>query len=116
MSQWLNTDANTSAPKIVGVGGSPTQSGLTLYANTQTSAFITNQKVGVFGVDVTEQSVAGNPKGGHAGWNLVKQGTGGRAGRVHVETLVAMGSMVNVSGGGSDGSATANDDVTFADA
>ena len=116
MSLWSNTDANTSAPKFVGVGGSPTQSGLTLYANTQTSAFITNQKVGVFGVDVTEQSVAGNPKGGHAGWNLIKQGTGGRAGRVHVETLVAMGSMVSVANGGSDGSATANDDVTFVDA
>jgi len=33
-----------------------------------------------------------------------------------VETLVAMGSMVNVADGGSDGSATANDDVTFVDA
>lgn len=112
MSLWSNTDANTSAPKFVGVGGSPTQSGLTMYANTQTSAFITDQKVGVFGVDVTEQGIAGNPKGGHSGWNLVKTGTGGRAGRTHVETLVAMGSMVNTT----DGSATANDDVTFADA
>jgi len=46
----------------------------------------------------------------------LKTGTGGRAGRTHSETLVAMGSMVNVAGGGSDGSATANDDVTFADA
>ena len=34
MSLWSNTDANTSAPKFVGVGGSPTQSGLTMYANT----------------------------------------------------------------------------------
>lgn len=29
----------------------------------------------------------------HAGWNLRTVGTGGRAGRVHYETLVAMGSM-----------------------
>ena len=118
MSLWSNTDANTSAPKFVGVGGSPTQSGLTLYANTTTSAFITNQKVGVFGVDITEQGLANNATkhGAHSGWNLVKTGTGGRAGRTHVETLVAMGSMVNVADGGSDGSATANDDVTFADA
>ncbi len=116
MSLWSNTDANTSAPKFVGVGGSNTQSGLTMYANTQTGVFIANQKVGVFGIDVTEQSVAANPKGGHAGWNLIKTGTGGRAGRTHVETLVAMGSMVNVAGGGSDGSATANDDVIIADA
>ncbi len=116
MSLWKSTDANTSAPKFVGVGGSSTQNGQVMYANTTTSAFITNQKVGVFGVDVSEQRVAGNPKGGHAGWNLVKTGTGGRAGRTHVETLVAMGSMVNVAGGGSDGSASANDDTTFADA
>jgi len=112
MSLWSNTDANTSAPKSVGVGGSPTQSGLTLYANTTTSAFITNQKVGVFGVDVTEKGIAANPKVAHSGWNLVKTGTGGRAGRTHCETLVAMGSMTNSF----DGSASANDDVTFADA
>lgn len=29
----------------------------------------------------------------HAGWNLRRVGTGGRAGRVHYECLVAMGSM-----------------------
>ena len=29
----------------------------------------------------------------HAGWVLRKEGTGGRAGRVHYETLVAMGSL-----------------------
>jgi hypothetical protein len=35
----------------------------------------------------------GTNRGGHAGWVLRKEGTGGRAGRVHIETLVAMGSM-----------------------
>ena len=114
MALWSNTDANTSAPKFVGVGGSPVQDGLTLYANTTTSAFITGAKVGVFGVDVTEQGLANNKTthGAHAGWNLVTQGTGGRAGRVHVETLVAMGSMLATT----DGSASANDDTTFVDA
>ena len=38
-------------------------------------------------------------KGAHAGWVLRKEGTGGRAGRVQVETLVAMGSM---TGDGAD--------------
>lgn len=114
MALWSNTDANTSAPKFVGVAGSPVQDGLTLYANTTTSAFITGQKVGVFGVDVVEQGLASNKTthGAHSGWNLVKQGTGGRAGRVHAETLVAMGSMLITT----DGSASANDDTTFADA
>lgn len=35
----------------------------------------------------------GSNKGAHAGWVLRTEGTGGRAGRVQVETLVAMGSM-----------------------
>jgi hypothetical protein len=111
MSLWSNTDANTSAPKFVGVGG-VSANGLTMYANTTTSAFITGANVGVFGVDTTEQGLANNATkiGAHAGWNLVKSGTGGRAGRTHVETLIAMGSMTG------DGSATANDDTTFADA
>lgn len=34
-------------------------------------------------------------RGAHAGWNLRKEGSGGRAGRVHYETLVAMGSMTS---------------------
>ena len=42
----------------------------------------------------------------HAGWNLRTVGTGGRAGRVHYETLVAMGSM----------SSDASDDTVLPDA
>jgi hypothetical protein len=38
-------------------------------------------------------------KGVHAGWVLRTEGTGGRAGRVQIETLVAMGSM---TGDGAD--------------
>lgn len=41
----------------------------------------------------------GSNKGAHAGWVLRTEGTGGRAGRVQVETLVAMGSM---TGDGAD--------------
>jgi hypothetical protein len=113
MSLWSNTDANTSAPKFVGVGGSPA-TGLELYANTTTGAFIADQKVGVFGVDTTEIGLDSNKakKPAHSGWVLVKEGTGGRAGRVQTEVLVAMGSML-ASG---ETTAAANDDVTFADA
>ena len=110
MALWSNTDANTSAPKFVGVAG-VSANGLTMYANTQTGVFIAGANVGIFGVDSTEQGVASNQAehGAHAGWNLVKAGTGGRANRIHVETLIAMGSMTG------DGSATANDDTTYAD-
>ena len=114
MALWSNTDANTSAPKfgqITPAFGS-SANGLQLYANTQTSAFITGANVGIFGVDTTEQGVSGATANhsAHAGWVLRKAGTGGRAGRVQTETLIAMGSMTG------DGSASANDDTTYADA
>lgn len=113
MSLWKSTDANTSAPlyALSQLNVSPTQANMNIaYGNVTTSAYFTGANVGVFGVDTTEQSVAANPHGGHAGWVIRTAGTGGRAGRVHVETLVAMGSMTG------DGGAVANDDVQFADA
>jgi len=112
MSLWLNTDANTSVPKFAPslVNKTNTQANSnSVYINTTAGDFITNQTVGVFGVDTTEQGVSSNPRGGHAGWVIMKTGSGGRAGRKHVETLVAMGSMTG------DGGAVANDDVVFAD-
>ena len=113
MALWSNTDANTSVPKfapsLVNLTNTQNNSNL-MYANTTAGAFTTGETIGVFGVDTTEQGVAANPKGGHAGWVLMTTGSGGRSGRKHVETLVAMGSMTG------DGGAIANDDVTFADA
>lgn len=113
MSLWKSTDANTSAPLFAAsqVNLAPTQASANIfYANTTASGIVTGKTVGLFGVDTTEQGVSANPRGGHAGWNIVSTGSGGRSGRVHVETLVAMGSMTG------DGGAVANDDVTFADA
>ena len=42
---------------------------------------------------VTLSGQEGSTKSALAGWNLRKEGSGGRAGRVHYECLVAMGSM-----------------------
>jgi hypothetical protein len=112
MSLWSNTDANTSAPKFVcsQLNVSPTQTNMNIaYGNVTTGAFFSGANVGVFGVDATEQGSSSNPDGGHAGWVIRTAGTGGRAGRVHIETIVAMGSMTG------DGGAVANDDVQFAD-
>lgn len=116
MGLWSNTDANTSVPKfapsLVNLTNTQNNSNL-MYANTTTSAFITGANVGIFGVDTSEMantsadSVASRPA--HAGWILRTAGTGGRAGRVRTEVLVAMGSMTG------DGSATANDDPVFQD-
>jgi len=78
MSLWSNSDANTSAPKYAVAGGlGLSANGFTLYGNTRADEYITDAAIGVFGVDTTEQGVAANPKGGHAGWVLLKQGTGG---------------------------------------
>lgn len=44
-------------------------------------------------VDVTLTGQEGTNRGAHAGWNIRTEGSGGRAGRVQYETIVAMGSM-----------------------
>ena len=116
MSFWSNTDANTSAPKFVTSYLKVSQSSANVnlaYGNTTTSAFITNANVGIFAVDTNEMAntsatnKASRPA--HAGWVLRTAGTGGRAGRVQTEVLVAMGSMTG------DGTVSANDDVIFQD-
>jgi len=81
MALWTNVDESAGAPKGSADGFAATgveATGSDLISNTQISAFTTNQAVGVFGVDTTEQTVSSSkvihPQ--HAGWVLVKQGTG----------------------------------------
>lgn len=69
MALWSNVDEEAGKPKNLTVA----------------------EKALTLGVDADE---AGQTAGiTHAGWVLKKEGTGGRAGRVSYETLVAMGSM-----------------------
>jgi len=76
MSLWSNSDANTSAPKYAVAGGlGVTANGQVLYANTTIDAYVQNLAIGVEGVTATEE--ASDALGTqHAGWNLVKRGTG----------------------------------------
>jgi hypothetical protein len=60
-----------------------------LFNNTTADAFITGVTVGQFGVDSNE--IAVNPEVAHTGWVLRTVGSGGRAGRVMHEVLVAGG-------------------------
>jgi hypothetical protein len=53
---------------------------------------LANVAIGVFGVDNFEADV--NNKGAHTGWVLRTAGSGGRAGRVQQEVLVAMSSII----------------------
>jgi hypothetical protein len=68
-----------------------------LFANTTADAFVTGKTVGVFMVDQNEQDVQetlGTPPA-HKGWNLKTTGSGGRAGRVSWETLVALSTVAS---------------------
>jgi hypothetical protein len=67
MALWSNTDADGSKPKNLS----------------------TDEKTATVGIDPVEAAANGLT----AGWNLKTTGSGGRAGRVFHEVLVAMGSM-----------------------
>lgn len=116
MALWGNLDAANNAPLFGDTGGlgmtANTQQlfGNTTIATEDTELGRSGMAIGVFGADVNEMSnvsvSSANTAGGHAGWILRKEGTGGRAGRVHVETLVAMGSIygdADATGGGDGG-------------
>lgn len=110
MSLWSTTDANTGAPKFAVAGGlGLSQNGDALYANTTVGAFKSGIAVGVFGVDATEANLPANKanKPAHTGWVLRTVGSGGRAGRVQTEVLVA-------GGMGADNTISANDNVVYA--
>lgn len=74
-------------------GGSRAAVDVAMFGNTTTDAFIPGAKVGVFGIDAQETQAVEGKGIAHAGWVLRTEGTGGRAGRVFYETLVAMGSL-----------------------
>lgn len=105
MSQWKMDDsaANSVNWAVAQVKVTPnTANRDAFYGNVTSNAFITNAKVGQFAVDSNE--IAANPAVSHTGWAIRTEGTGGRAGRVQFETLVAGGIT-------SDGS----DDTTIPD-
>lgn len=100
MPLWRNTDAaaNSTIFAAAQVKLTPnTDNQTNLFGNTTADAFITGVTVGQFGVSPGEASA--NRSIPHAGWVLRTEGSGGRAGRVFHETLVAMSS---ISGDASD--------------
>jgi hypothetical protein len=78
-----NVKANYSAPTADNVA--------LLYANTTADVYTAGETIGLFGVDANEINVDG--KVAHQGWVLRTTGSGGRAGRVQQEVLVAMSSF-----------------------
>lgn len=91
---WGNKDvaSNSDIAATMYVNKATTTANQTaLYGNTLAGTFVTNVAYGQFAVDTKEAQA--NPAIPHAGWVLRKEGTGGRAGRVTYEVLVATGSI-----------------------
>jgi hypothetical protein len=76
-----NTKINASAPTAANVA--------LLYQNTSPDVYTTGQTIGLFAVDAFEADV--NDEVAHSGWVLRTVGSGGRAGRVQQEVLIATG-------------------------
>ena len=114
MSSWGNNDNAANAPywsvnSAVAPNNpahaAPTAANVALlYGNTTVDVYTTNETVGLFMVDANEANVSGVIAS--SGWNLKTEGTGGRAGRVQWETLVAMSNVASDNN---------SDDVTLPD-
>jgi hypothetical protein len=106
MSSWGNNDnaANapywainsTISPDNPYTAQSDAANVALLYGNTTTSAFTTNETIGLFARNQAEIVASGNVYA-HTGWVLETTGTGGRAGRVQREVLVALKTIVGDS-------------------
>lgn len=99
MAQWGNTDdaANSViwANTTLNVAKNQTE----LFNNLTEDDVIADATVGVFGVSTDEMAntTGESSKVPHAGWVLRTEGTGGRAGRVSYEVLVAGSSITGDS-------------------
>lgn len=115
--------SNTAAKVIYGINGAnvvaqssgayalaekPISVAVSEASENKSATSINGNLENVFGVDDDEMRAvrtAGDPRPAHAGWVRKIVGTGGRAGRVSYETLVAMGSITG----------DASDDTSFPD-
>jgi len=104
MSVWSNSDSANAAPIFPGVAGVDNANGSQMFGNTQIAAFNTGlrETTGIFGVDVTEQTVAmsSNTYPQHAGWVLVTRGTGPIISVTANTSSVATNTTLTLTGGG----------------
>lgn len=96
MAQWgVNDQADNSVlwgPTRYGKAVS-TSNRNDFFGNTTADAYVSGITVGQFGVDADEiiNTGAEGTRVTHTGWHIRTAGSGGRAGRVHYECLVAGG-------------------------
>lgn len=120
MSSWGNKDNAANAPywavnstitktAAAAANSAPTAANVALlFDNTTADAYVTGETIGLFGVDA--QEAGATAKGTHTGWVLRTVGSGGRAGRVQNEVLVAMST---INGSDADAQTYANVSITF---
>ena len=90
MSSWTNVDEAAGAPlwATAALRKEASSANRTdLFNDANANGFITGITMGLF--NYKDSEVAAN-KVAHAGWNLKTTGSGGRAGRVSHECLVAL--------------------------
>lgn len=90
-TQYFVITANSTAIQLAATSGGPAINLTSAAETAQAGHSITGQTA-------TAVVVVGGAKNKgvtHAGWNIRTEGTGGRAGRVQYETLVAMGSITS---------------------
>lgn len=103
MSSWGNNDNAANAPywavnstivnaaDVKAVAAAPTSANVALlYGNTTADVYTTGETIGLFAVDAQE-ALATHAQ--HSGWVLRTTGSGGRAGRVMNEVLVALSTV-----------------------
>lgn len=103
MSSWGNNDNAANAPywavnstivnaaDVKAVAAAPTAANVALlYGNTTADVYTTGETIGLFAVDAQE-ALATHAQ--HSGWVLRTTGSGGRAGRVMNEVLVALSTV-----------------------
>lgn len=83
MPLWGSTDTGNNSPKTVSIVAGSNAIGNTAFANVSANANFegtNNEAMGVFGVDITEMQFSNSTvtpsRMTHAGWNIVRQGTG----------------------------------------
>jgi hypothetical protein len=133
MSQWKNDDSAANSVLWGVAQYNKTANGTNrdaFFGNTTADAYVTGVTVGQYGVDTAEMDAIREESGSpaHAGWVVRTEGSGGRAGRIQYETLVAMGSMsgdaedaafpdytivINTQPADTSANTTAGEDATF---
>jgi len=105
MAQWRMIDNANGAPSWANTTLNLAKNKNELFGNTTIGTHRANAALGTFGISAGEMTFANtseNKRITHAGWVLRTQGQGGRAGRIHYETLVAASSMIEDAGGGGE--------------